>query len=244
MQACTQWTHSDIWSQLATTPECLFTIGDRQSEKKQRNSDWRAICNVMRGIDAGRGVIRHLVVADGANGARPLWRSQYTRTEMFFVDGYSQWSGSLARLSGHWRSPWAASRPIHRWAEQVLPPGEVYPVSPTTSLLNSSGNTLDRPLRLRPGLVHRPCGLYMGNGERGTAHILQGLENRITSNRLAWRWRLLSISAAGYPSCRFDCTSSIWRCRKSGLESSICLRWSGNRVVTWDSGLRPIWWPG
>jgi len=35
MQACTQWTHSDVWSQLATTPECLFQIGDGQSEKKR-----------------------------------------------------------------------------------------------------------------------------------------------------------------------------------------------------------------
>jgi len=37
MQACTQWTHSDVWSQLATTPECWFKVGGRQSEKKRRS---------------------------------------------------------------------------------------------------------------------------------------------------------------------------------------------------------------
>jgi len=31
MQVCTQWTHSDVVSQLATTLECLFKIGDQQS---------------------------------------------------------------------------------------------------------------------------------------------------------------------------------------------------------------------
>jgi hypothetical protein len=61
MQACTQWTHSDIWSQLATTPECLFNIGDPQSEMKWRNGNRRAIRNAMRRIDAGRRVIRHRV---------------------------------------------------------------------------------------------------------------------------------------------------------------------------------------
>ena len=86
MQACTQWTHSDVWSQLATTPECLFKLGDRQSKKKRRNSDRRARCNTTRGIDAGRGVIRHRGVSDGSDGARPLWRSHSARTEMFFAD--------------------------------------------------------------------------------------------------------------------------------------------------------------
>jgi hypothetical protein len=55
-------------------------------------------------------------------------------------------------------------------------------------------------------LVHRPCGVYIGVGEGGTASILPGLENRKTSDRLVWRGRLPSISAAGYSSCRFDCT--------------------------------------
>jgi len=86
MQACTQWTHSDVWSQLPTTPECLFKIGDRQSEKKLRNCDRRAICNATRGIDAGRGAIRHRGVSDGSDGARPLWQSHSARTEMLFAD--------------------------------------------------------------------------------------------------------------------------------------------------------------
>jgi len=86
MQACTQWTHFDLWSQCATTPDCLFTIGDRQSEKKWLNGDRRAICNATRGRDAGRGVIRHRDVSDGSAWARPLWRSYSARTEMFFAD--------------------------------------------------------------------------------------------------------------------------------------------------------------
>jgi len=86
MKACTQWNHSDVWSQLATTPECLFKVGDRQSEKKRRNGDRRAICNSTRGIDAGRVVIHHRGVSDGSDGARPLWRSQSAQTEMFFAD--------------------------------------------------------------------------------------------------------------------------------------------------------------
>jgi len=45
------------------------------------------MCNATRGIDAGRGVIRHRGVSDGSDGARPLWRSHSARTEMFFADG-------------------------------------------------------------------------------------------------------------------------------------------------------------
>ena len=86
MQACTQWTYSDLWSQLATTPECLFKIGDQQSDKKRRNSDRRAICHATRAIDAGRGVIRHKGVSEGSDGVCPLWRSRSTWTEMFFAD--------------------------------------------------------------------------------------------------------------------------------------------------------------
>jgi len=51
--------------------EYVFRI-DRQSEKKWRNGDRRAICNATRGIDAGRGVIRHRGVSDGTEGVRPL----------------------------------------------------------------------------------------------------------------------------------------------------------------------------
>jgi len=87
MQACTQWTHSDVWSQLATTPECLFKVGGRQSEKKRWNGDRRPICSSTCGIDAGRGVIRHRGVSDSSDGARPLWRSQSAQTEKFFADG-------------------------------------------------------------------------------------------------------------------------------------------------------------
>jgi len=100
MQAGTQWTHSEVWSQLATTPECSFEIGDRQCEKKQWNCHQRAICNVTRGIDAGRGVIPYRGVYDGSDAARPLWRSPSARTEMFFADdkvllslSISQWDG-------------------------------------------------------------------------------------------------------------------------------------------------------
>jgi len=86
MQVCTQWTHSDVWSQLATTPEWLFKIGDRQSKKKRWNGDRRAICDATRGLDAGRGVIRQWGVSDGSDRARPLWQSHSARTEIFFAD--------------------------------------------------------------------------------------------------------------------------------------------------------------
>jgi len=86
MQACTQSTQSDVWSQLATTPECVFQLGDRQSEKKQQNGDLRVICDPTRGLDAGRGVIRHWGISDGSDRERPVWRSHSTRTEMFFAD--------------------------------------------------------------------------------------------------------------------------------------------------------------
>jgi len=68
-------------------PECLFKIGDRQSEKKWWNSDRSAIYNVTRDNMAARGVIRHRGVSDGSDGARPLWRSHSARTEIFFADG-------------------------------------------------------------------------------------------------------------------------------------------------------------
>jgi len=86
MQARTQWTHSDVWSQLATLPEWRFKIGDRQNVKKPWNSDQRAILNATGWIDAGRGVIRHRGVSDGSDRARPLWRSHSARTEIFFAD--------------------------------------------------------------------------------------------------------------------------------------------------------------
>ena len=83
---CTQWTLSDVWSQLATTPQCSFTIGYRQSQKKWRNCDRRVICNATRRFGAGRGVVCHRGGSDGSDGARPLWWSNSARTEMFFAD--------------------------------------------------------------------------------------------------------------------------------------------------------------
>jgi len=78
--------HFEVWSQSATTPECLFKLGDRLSEKKRQSSVRRAICNATRGIDAGRGVIRHHGVSDGSDWARALWRSHSAQTEMFCAD--------------------------------------------------------------------------------------------------------------------------------------------------------------
>jgi hypothetical protein len=65
-------THFDVRSHFATTPQCSFTIGYRQSDKKWRNSDRRAICNATRGIAAGRGVICDRGVSDGSDVVRPL----------------------------------------------------------------------------------------------------------------------------------------------------------------------------
>ena len=62
--------------------------------------------------------------------------------------------------------------------EQLLPPEEVNPASPTTSLPNSSWNTHDNPLCLWSRLVHEICSLYIGVGEGGTTHILPGFKNR------------------------------------------------------------------
>jgi hypothetical protein len=61
--------YGHIWP---SPPECSFQIGDRQSNMKWRNSDWRAICNITRGIKAARGVVRRQSVSDGSDGARPL----------------------------------------------------------------------------------------------------------------------------------------------------------------------------
>jgi len=55
-----------------STPECSFTIGERQTDKTQCNSDGRAICYVTRGIDAGRKERHHLGVSDGSDEVRPL----------------------------------------------------------------------------------------------------------------------------------------------------------------------------
>jgi len=67
-------------------PECLFEKGDRQSEKKRRNSDRKVIGHVTHGIDAGRVVIHHCSVSEGSEWARPFWRSDCARTKMGFAD--------------------------------------------------------------------------------------------------------------------------------------------------------------
>jgi len=86
MRARVHWAHSDVWSQLAPTPECSFNMGDWQSERNQWSCDWRAECNTMHGIDTGRGVICHKGFSDGCDGAHPLWHSDYAWTEMYFSE--------------------------------------------------------------------------------------------------------------------------------------------------------------
>ena len=87
IQAHNQWIYSDIWSQLATTLEFSFKIGDRQSEKKQLNWDGRATCNATCGINSRRGLSRHQDVSDGFVGLYPLWQSDSVRMEIFCADG-------------------------------------------------------------------------------------------------------------------------------------------------------------
>ena len=74
---CRRWT----WM-----PECSFKIGEQQSEKKCWNCNGRAICNAMRGIDAGRRVCRRRDVSDSSDWLRPLWCSHSAQTELFFAD--------------------------------------------------------------------------------------------------------------------------------------------------------------
>jgi hypothetical protein len=102
MQACTQWTHSDVWSQLATTPDCLFNIGERLCEKKRWNGDQRAICNLTHCIDAGRGVFHHRSVSDGSDRLRPLWHRHSVRTEMFFANAFQRHCSTLGILDHGW----------------------------------------------------------------------------------------------------------------------------------------------
>ena len=86
MQVFTQWPHSNIWSLLATTPECSFRKGDRQSKKKWWNSDPIMLCNAMRSIEAGQWVIRHRGVYDISDSTYPLGLRHSTWTEIFFAD--------------------------------------------------------------------------------------------------------------------------------------------------------------
>jgi len=86
MQACTQWTHSNLWSQLAPTQECSFKIRGRQSKKKSRNGDRRVIGNATCRTHPGRRVLCLGGVSDGFDGACPLWSSYSALTEMYFGD--------------------------------------------------------------------------------------------------------------------------------------------------------------
>jgi len=119
MQARTQWTHSNILSQLATTREWSFKIGDWPNAKRQWNSERRAIYNATRCIDSRCGVIRHRGVSDGSDGARPLWRSHSTRTEYFFADGMREKENSMptAKARSQSQVPVPSTPPQHggRW---------------------------------------------------------------------------------------------------------------------------------
>jgi len=85
------------WDQERGKTECVFRI-DRQSKKKRRNGDRKAICYVLSGIDAGRGVIRHWGVSDDSDGARPLQRSHSARSEIFLADELFQLVYSVCTL--------------------------------------------------------------------------------------------------------------------------------------------------
>jgi len=67
-------------------PACWFGIGDRQRKKMWWNSDRRATCDAMRGIDARCGVIHHWGMSDVWDGARPFWQSRSDQTEIFIAD--------------------------------------------------------------------------------------------------------------------------------------------------------------
>jgi len=69
--ARTKWTHSDAWSQLPTTPHCLFTIEDWWCGMKRSNCNRRKITNMTRGLHAGLGVFYHRGVSDASDGAIP-----------------------------------------------------------------------------------------------------------------------------------------------------------------------------
>jgi len=142
MQARTQWTHSDVLSQLATTREWSFKIGDRQNAKRQWNTDRRAIYNVTHCIDAGRWVFRHRGVSDGSDGARPLWWSHSARTEYFFADVElatlpNPWFSSGSGLAPHFnrcnrfhpiKNPNLTEPAVFRPVPQFHPPTSLAPI--------------------------------------------------------------------------------------------------------------------
>ena len=85
MKVHTQWTHSDVWSQLATTPVWSFIIEDWQNAKTRWNSDRRVIYNPTPCIHSRHRAIHHRGVSYGSEGTRPLWRCHPARIEYFFV---------------------------------------------------------------------------------------------------------------------------------------------------------------
>jgi hypothetical protein len=101
IEAHTQRTHSDVLSQLATTPDSSFKIGDQQNTMTQWNSDRRAIDNATHFIDTRCGVFRHQGVSDGSDGARSLWLSHSTRTEYLFADVDHLLTSTLSNLKRH-----------------------------------------------------------------------------------------------------------------------------------------------
>jgi hypothetical protein len=85
MQACAQWTDSDVWSTLPTMPDCLSIRDDQQKEKKLGIGDWRAICNLTRGIDTVWGVIHHWGVSAGCDIPHPLSCSHSAHMGTYFA---------------------------------------------------------------------------------------------------------------------------------------------------------------
>jgi len=73
------------WGQRMGKTACVFRI-NRQSEKKQRHGNWRAIWNATRGIPAGHAQIRDWDVSDCSDGVCPLWRCHSARSEFFFAN--------------------------------------------------------------------------------------------------------------------------------------------------------------
>jgi len=71
---------------ITITPECSHIICDWQSEEKQWNCNWKAMCNSTSGINAGHKVHCHRNVTDGSDWPNPLWQHHSLLTELFFAD--------------------------------------------------------------------------------------------------------------------------------------------------------------
>ena len=81
-----QFTHSDVWSELAITPERSFNIGEKHKKMIQWHSDRWAICKVTHGIEAGRGVIVQRGVCNRCDAAHPIWQSHSAQPDTVFAD--------------------------------------------------------------------------------------------------------------------------------------------------------------